>query len=216
MPYLIKNNCTNCGLCESVCPSSAIYSKGSEWLYGESTDGDSKKIVDLFSGEVIETDELQAPLDYLYHFIVPEKCNDCAGQTESLCAKICPEDSCIIDEDLTKPGDRHWLDDKKIQEEEVNEIIKEDTPIVVTTENIKKLLTEGFEGTTKALKLLLNHFSDLPSEYNEVIILSSEWNEFKKENRAGAISKDERSIKVNAINKRILDFIDSTLTDKVR
>jgi len=98
MAIIITDECINCGACEPECPNNAIYEGGIEWAVSDGTN--VKGIFVLESGEEVDADEMQSPVEEDYYYIVPDKCTECQGfHEEPQCAAVCPVDCCVPDED---------------------------------------------------------------------------------------------------------------------
>ncbi|MEM8525158.1 MAG: 4Fe-4S dicluster domain-containing protein [Bacteroidota bacterium] len=96
MAIMITDECINCGACEPECPNNAIYEGGVEWKMADGTGvTDSYKIE---TGEEIDADAEQAPVEEDFYYIVPDKCTECVGfHEEPQCAAVCPVDCCVPD-----------------------------------------------------------------------------------------------------------------------
>lgn len=98
MAIIITDECINCGACEPECPNNAIYEGGIEWAMQEGTT--VKKPYTIESGDTIEHDAMQMPIEDDYYYIVPDKCTECVGfHEEPQCAAVCPVDCCVQDPD---------------------------------------------------------------------------------------------------------------------
>lgn len=98
MAIFITDECINCGACEPECPNNAIYEGGVEWKISDGTT--VKGEYELETGESIDVDADQEPVDDDLYFIVPDKCTECTGfHEEPQCAAVCPVDCCVPDED---------------------------------------------------------------------------------------------------------------------
>lgn len=90
MPMMILDNCTNCGICEILCPYNAIYAGGVNW----------RKIHNryfMYCDESLAHDEFWSPKHY---YIVPDKCTECIGKyPEPICKTACTKDGCVQDAD---------------------------------------------------------------------------------------------------------------------
>ncbi|MCH2020924.1 MAG: 4Fe-4S dicluster domain-containing protein [Saprospiraceae bacterium] len=94
MSIYITDECINCGACEPECPNNAIYDGGIEWAYADGT-GVSGKF-NLVDGLEVDAEEMNAPIEEDFYFIVPDKCTECQGfHEEPQCAAVCPVDCCI-------------------------------------------------------------------------------------------------------------------------
>ncbi len=99
MAIIITDECINCGACEPECPNNAIYEGGAEWRFSEGSDL-SGNVTGLSSGNSVDADEENEPIDMDVYYIVPDKCTECHGfHDEPQCAAVCPVDCCIDDED---------------------------------------------------------------------------------------------------------------------
>ena len=97
MAIIITDECINCGACEPECPNNAIYEGGIEWAMSEGTTVIGDYTLD--SGDIIQADKSQKPVEEDYYYIVPDKCTECQGfHEEPQCAAVCPVDCCIPDE----------------------------------------------------------------------------------------------------------------------
>lgn len=88
MPMKINENCTNCGICEMLCPYNAVYPGGVNW----------RKIHNryfVFCEEEVIHDDFWSP----YHFyVVPDKCTECIGKyPEPICKTACTKNAMIKD-----------------------------------------------------------------------------------------------------------------------
>lgn len=98
MAIIITDECINCGACEPECPNNAIYEGGIEWAVSDGTNVKGGFVLE--TGEEVDADEMQAPVEEDYYYIVPDKCTECQGfHEEPQCAAVCPVDCCVPDED---------------------------------------------------------------------------------------------------------------------
>ena len=98
MAIIITDECINCGACEPECPNNAIYEGGIEWAVSDGTNVKGSFVLE--SGEEVDVDEMQSPVEEDYYYIVPDKCTECQGfHEEPQCAAVCPVDCCVPDED---------------------------------------------------------------------------------------------------------------------
>ncbi len=98
MAIIITDECINCGACEPECPNNAIYEGGIEWAVSDGTNVKGSFVLE--SGEEVDADEMQSPVEEDYYYIVPDKCTECQGfHEEPQCAAVCPVDCCVPDED---------------------------------------------------------------------------------------------------------------------
>ena len=98
MAIIITDECINCGACEPECPNNAIYEGGMEWRFSDGTD--LKGTFKGFSGQEVDADEAQEPVDMDIYYIVTDKCTECVGfHDEPQCAAVCPVDCCVDDPD---------------------------------------------------------------------------------------------------------------------
>ena len=96
MAIMITDECINCGACEPECPNNAIYEGGVEWRIADGTG--VKGSYKLETGEEVDVDAEQAPIDDDVYYIVPDKCTECQGfHEEPQCAAVCPVDCCVDD-----------------------------------------------------------------------------------------------------------------------
>lgn len=103
MAIIITDECINCGACEPECPNNAIY-EGAEWRYADGTSLTGK--VTLPSGEVVDANQDNEPVDMDVYYIVPNKCTECVGfHDEPQCAAVCPVDCCVDDKDVRESKD---------------------------------------------------------------------------------------------------------------
>jgi ferredoxin len=104
MALLITDACINCDACIAECPNNAIYEPDEE---GSSSDGTLLRgIVRSLRGEEIDADAKNSPLSDEFYYIVSDKCTECKGfHDEPQCAKVCPVDCCIVDEDRVESED---------------------------------------------------------------------------------------------------------------
>lgn len=112
MAIIITDECINCGACEPECPNNAIYEGGVEWMMSEGTT--LKGSYTLETGESVDVNAEQSPVEEDYYFIVPDKCTECVGfHEEPQCAAVCPVDCCVPDPDRVEEekvlGDRQKL-----------------------------------------------------------------------------------------------------------
>ena len=88
MPMQILQNCTNCGICEILCPYNAIYPGGVNW----------RKIHNryfIFCDEELIHDVFWSPDHY---YVVSDKCTECIGKyPEPICKTACTKDAIVID-----------------------------------------------------------------------------------------------------------------------
>jgi ferredoxin len=104
MAIIITDECINCGACEPECPNNAIYEGGAEWRYADGTSLTGK--VTLPSGEVVDANQDNEPVDMDVYYIVPNKCTECVGfHDEPQCAAVCPVDCCVDDKDVQESKD---------------------------------------------------------------------------------------------------------------
>lgn len=111
MAIKITDECINCGACEPECPNNAIYEGGAEWRFSDGTS--LTGMINTPSGEDMDADDENEPVDMDVYFIVTDKCTECVGfHEEPQCAAVCPVDCCIPDdnhveseEDLLKKKD---------------------------------------------------------------------------------------------------------------
>jgi len=98
MAIIITDECINCGACEPECPNNAIYEGGIEWAVSDGTNVKGAFILE--TGEEVDADEMQSPVEEDYYYIAPDKCTECQGfHEEPQCAAVCPVDCCVPDED---------------------------------------------------------------------------------------------------------------------
>jgi len=104
MAIIITDECINCGACEPECPNNAIYEGAVEWKISDGTS--VKGDYELETGDKVDADAAQEPVDDDIYFIVPDKCTECIGfHEEPQCAAVCPVDCCIPDEDRVESDD---------------------------------------------------------------------------------------------------------------
>lgn len=97
MAIIITDECINCDACIVECPNNAIYEPDQEWSYA--TETSLSGMITLPNGAEADADEENEPISDEFYFIVPDKCTECKGfHDEPQCAKVCPVDCCIIDE----------------------------------------------------------------------------------------------------------------------
>lgn len=105
MAIYITDECINCGACEPECPNNAIYDGGVEWAYADGT-GLSGTFT-LVDGQEANAEEMNAPVEEDYYFIVTDKCTECVGfHEEPQCAAVCPVDCCLPDENHVESEER--------------------------------------------------------------------------------------------------------------
>jgi ferredoxin len=98
MAIIITDECINCGACEPECPNNAIYEGGVEWKMADGTGVSGTYKIE--TGETIDVQAEQAPIDEDVYYIVPDKCTECVGfHEEPQCAAVCPVDCCVPDPD---------------------------------------------------------------------------------------------------------------------
>lgn len=106
MPLRISNGCDNCGICEILCPYSAIYAKGVNW----------RKIHNryfVYCGESLLFDEFWSREHY---YIVPDKCTECIGKyPEPICTAACTK-GCLEKDDLHPESEEHLYAKKEYLE----------------------------------------------------------------------------------------------------
>ncbi len=96
MAIIITDECINCGACEPECPNNAIYEGGVEWKISEGTT--VKGDYTLETGESVNVDKENSPVEEDFYYIVPDKCTECKGfHEEPQCAAVCPVDCCVDD-----------------------------------------------------------------------------------------------------------------------
>ncbi|MEM1325403.1 MAG: 4Fe-4S dicluster domain-containing protein [Bacteroidota bacterium] len=96
MAIIITDECINCGACEPECPNNAIYEGGVEWKMADGTGVSGT--YEIETGEAIDVQAEQAPIDEDVYYIVPDKCTECVGfHEEPQCAAVCPVDCCVPD-----------------------------------------------------------------------------------------------------------------------
>lgn len=104
MAIIITDECINCGACEPECPNTAIYEGGAEWRYADGTS--LTGMVNLPTGEEVDADNDNEPIDMDVYYISPNKCTECIGfHDEPQCAAVCPVDCCVDDEDRRETED---------------------------------------------------------------------------------------------------------------
>lgn len=88
MPLKISDACTNCGICEILCPYNAIYPGGVNW----------RKIHNkyfVFCEETLVYDEFWSPYHY---YVVPYKCTECIGKfPQPICKSACTKKAMVSD-----------------------------------------------------------------------------------------------------------------------
>lgn len=90
MALQITDACINCGYCVTECPNQAIYEPGMKWSLAEGTQ--LKGEVKIGSKRRVDADQMNLPLSYEFHFIVPEKCSECMGVYDKpQCNTVCPD-----------------------------------------------------------------------------------------------------------------------------
>jgi len=98
MAIIITDECINCDACIAECPNNAIYEPDEQWAYSDGTSLSGS--VTTPGGEEVDADEKNEPISDEFYFIVSDKCTECKGFfDEPQCAKVCPVDCCIPDED---------------------------------------------------------------------------------------------------------------------
>jgi ferredoxin len=98
MAIYITDECINCGACEPECPNNAIYEGGFEWAMVDGTNLTGE--YEIETGESIDVNAKQKPVDDDIYYIVPDKCTECVGfHEEPQCAAVCPVDCCLPDPD---------------------------------------------------------------------------------------------------------------------
>ena len=97
MAIKITDECINCGACEPECPNNAIYEGGVEWAIADGTSVKGSYV--LMSGDSMDANQKNAPVENDTYFIVTDKCTECQGfHEEPQCASVCPVDCCVPDE----------------------------------------------------------------------------------------------------------------------
>lgn len=105
MALTITDACINCDACISECPNNAIYEPDEQWSYADGTK--LSGTVTSPRGEDIDADAKHDPLSDEFYFIVSDKCTECHGfHEEPQCAKVCPVDCCIHDEEHVENDDQ--------------------------------------------------------------------------------------------------------------
>lgn len=90
MSLQITDACINCGYCVVECPNQAIYEPGMKWSLSEGTQ--LKGVVTIGRSKQTNADQLNPPLSYKFHFIVPDKCSECMGVFDKpQCNTVCPD-----------------------------------------------------------------------------------------------------------------------------
>lgn len=105
MAIMITDECINCGACEPECPNNAIYEGGATWKYADGTSlkGD---VTGMNSGETVDAESDNEPVDMDVYYIVTDKCTECVGfHDEPQCAAVCPVDCCVDDPDWRESED---------------------------------------------------------------------------------------------------------------
>ena len=105
MAIVITDECINCGACEPECPNNAIYEGGATWKYADGTSlkGD---VTGMNSGETVDAESDNEPVDMDVYYIVTDKCTECVGfHDEPQCAAVCPVDCCVDDPDWRESED---------------------------------------------------------------------------------------------------------------
>lgn len=104
MAIMITDECINCGACEPECPNNAIYEGGQEWRFSDGTSLQGE--VNPPSGDVVDADTENEPVDMDVYYIVTDKCTECVGfHDEPQCAAVCPVDCCVDDPDHRESED---------------------------------------------------------------------------------------------------------------
>ena len=98
MAIIITDECINCGACEPECPNNAIYEGGIEWAFSDGTSVTGS--FTTISGDSVDVNTQNAPIEEDIYYIVPDKCTECTGfHEEPQCAAVCPVDCCVPDPD---------------------------------------------------------------------------------------------------------------------
>ncbi len=96
MAIYITDECINCGACEPECPNNAIYEGGFEWAMKDGTGVTGEYTLE--TGQSVDVEAKQQPIDDDIYYIVPDKCTECVGfHEEPQCAAVCPVDCCLPD-----------------------------------------------------------------------------------------------------------------------
>ena len=104
MAIMITDECINCGACEPECPNNAIYEGGMEWRFADGTSLTGG--ITTPSGNDLDADAEQEPVDMDVYYIVTDKCTECVGfHDEPQCAAVCPVDCCVDDPDHRETED---------------------------------------------------------------------------------------------------------------
>ncbi len=99
MAIMITDECINCGACEPECPNNAIYEGGVEWRFADGTTL-AGMVTGVNSGEEVDADHENEPVEMDVYYIVTDKCTECVGfHDEPQCAAVCPVDCCVDDPD---------------------------------------------------------------------------------------------------------------------
>ena len=225
MPHLITRKCINCGYCESICPTNAIYADGEPWSISQI---ENEHEIVLYNGEKISNNELQPPISEESYFIVPDKCNDCAKDTKILCVSVCPIEECIIpDLDLLNPqnsesSNNNFGESKKLipvnQENHTESRTQKNSNSLGALENhedlnrLKQRVKELIRNNklNQAISEAQTNLGKVnPGLFNEIYVLESQLKELDKEyNRKGTISFEDFRRNNTIIVHRFLSIID--------
>lgn len=113
MAIIITDECINCDACISECPNNAIYEPDQKWTLSEKTSLSGMVISPR--GIEMDADRENEPISDEFYFITADKCTECNGFHEvPQCAKVCPVDCCILDENHVETADellqkKAWL-----------------------------------------------------------------------------------------------------------
>lgn len=111
MAITITDACINCDACIVECPNNAIYEPDEEWSFSDGTT--LSGMVTTLRGEEVDADAKNEPLSDEFYYIVSDKCTECMGfHEEPQCAKVCPVDCCVPDEEHEETEDQ--LLEKKV------------------------------------------------------------------------------------------------------
>lgn len=176
----------------------------------------------LLNEEKIRVNELQPPIEIERYFIVPEKCDNCAGQQEVLCAKACPEKACIIKDTDLEHFHHEVHPEYPISKEQplINQNASPGNPSPTNTNpaginadtealknNVKEYILHGklVEALTEC-RLFFERYDY--KNASEVLILESAARRLIKDFNLKVIDRDRFEIEYNSLSQRFLSFMD--------
>lgn len=230
MAYLIRDTCINCGKCEALCPTSAIYAGGEPWFISKDAsvkNGGNQNYQQIRESEYARG--LQPPIEEYRFYIVPGKCDDCSDLPGVLCVNTCPIDDCIVwdaDYGFLQLGENKQ---EKYVEKDIPAGIKEQGVHANQIVNPAPLASSEAYRVSKGkkyqrLKLLVNEkvaqgqinealslFSTILEEFdhkaiNEIKLLESQLNSLNKKQLLATITSQEYVASKNDLIFRFLSI----------